>query len=423
LVNNFKGSRVKEKKLYNAPLILLQTRKTNQGSAGKPDNNFNAMKNITPIAGSFFILLAAGCSSEKTSTAALDPIGHGKTTVTTAPVRNPALEAMAFGTWKGKLPCADCEGIDYRLTLSKDKTFEETSVYLGKNGNPFTEKGIWNLAPDSTIMLTKASGESFFRLSGNNLTKLDQKGRPITSALAANYRLKRSNEADKTAVWEAKRKQGTDFIAMGNGSAWNLEVDSEKMIRFEVPKENLKLNTEVPTTQKLPEGKGMVYRAKTEAGTLSVRILNQPCTDKASGQEFAYSVEVTANAQSYMGCGEFLQNPQLNGNWVLERMNGKAVNAPDFPKGAPTLELQLTTKKALGYAGCNHFTGNLEIKGNALAFGALAATRMACQNPAMAFETDYLKLLSGRELTYTLESDKLLLKDKTQTVLEYKKAE
>jgi hypothetical protein len=35
-----------------------------------------------------------------------------------------ALETLVFGPWQGTIPCADCPGINYQLTLQKDRTYE-----------------------------------------------------------------------------------------------------------------------------------------------------------------------------------------------------------------------------------------------------------------------------------------------------------
>ena len=36
------------------------------------------------------------------------------------------------GTYKGKLPCADCEGIETELMLHSDNTYMLSTTYLGK---------------------------------------------------------------------------------------------------------------------------------------------------------------------------------------------------------------------------------------------------------------------------------------------------
>jgi heat shock protein HslJ/uncharacterized membrane protein len=334
-----------------------------------------------------------------------------------------AIEAVVAGSWQGQLPCADCEAINYKLTLRPDKTYEETSEYVGKNSSPFTAKGTWQIASDSVVHLSKNTGQNQFKLKGSQLVMLDQKGRTINSAKAEKYRLRRTSNGDLSAGLEAKRLQGIDFVAKGNGGAWNLDLDLDKVMRFESPGERMKLNSANPAEQMLPDGKGYVYRAKTEAGTMTVRLTRQTCTDKASGRTFPFEVEVTANAQSYTGCGLFLYDNRLNGAWILEQMNGKPINTTDFANVAPGLNLQTATMQASGSSGCNRFTGGGEVKGDKLTFGNMASTRMACPGAAMTFETSYLQLLSGKTYTCTVEGDQLTLQNQGQPVLVYKKAQ
>ncbi len=51
--------------------------------------------------------------------------------------------ASLAGVYEGKLPCADCEGIDMVLTLNPDGSYESQMTYLGKSTQPFIQKGKW----------------------------------------------------------------------------------------------------------------------------------------------------------------------------------------------------------------------------------------------------------------------------------------
>ena len=46
-----------------------------------------------------------------------------------------------LGTYKGILPCADCEGIETTITLNKDETYTSTVKYLGKSSEEIKEIG------------------------------------------------------------------------------------------------------------------------------------------------------------------------------------------------------------------------------------------------------------------------------------------
>ncbi len=101
------------------------------------------------------------------------------------------------GTYKGVLPCADCEGIETELELNLDKTYELKEVYLGKgDGKPFESKGkfTFNNTNTSIIELDQSGdGRKYFVAEGY-LKALDLEGKEITGELADKYELKKEAE-------------------------------------------------------------------------------------------------------------------------------------------------------------------------------------------------------------------------------------
>jgi heat shock protein HslJ len=69
---------------------------------------------------------------------------------------------------------------------------------------------------------------------------------------------------------------------------------------------------------------------------------------------------------------------------------------PGESAGAPTLVLSTVTgqRRASGFAGCNRFAGPYALKGGALSFGPLVATRMDCAGARGKLEQDYLDVLA-----------------------------
>ncbi|MDA3502190.1 MULTISPECIES: copper resistance protein NlpE [Acinetobacter] len=101
------------------------------------------------------------------------------------------------GTYKGVLPCADCEGIETKLELNSDKTYEIKETYLGKgDGKPFESKGSFQFDSKnpSVIELDQAGdGRKYFVAEGY-LKALDLEGNEITGELADKYQLKKEAE-------------------------------------------------------------------------------------------------------------------------------------------------------------------------------------------------------------------------------------
>jgi len=111
-------------------------------------------------------------------------------------------------------------------------------------------------------------------------------------------------------------------------------------------------------------------------------------------------VAKTAAAEPSGGAGT-----GLVGAWNLTEMGPTA----DFAHLQPTIEFTADGLVS-GFAGCNTFSGSYTTDGSTLSWGPLATTKMACQRPGSAVESDYLAALSGVN-TWAVESDGRLLLD------------
>lgn len=77
-------------------------------------------------AASLFLGLLAGCTAPAVDSAAADK-----------------LEASLPGVYEGRLPCADCAGIQTALFLKATGTYTRVSHYIDANG-AFEEAGSWH---------------------------------------------------------------------------------------------------------------------------------------------------------------------------------------------------------------------------------------------------------------------------------------
>jgi heat shock protein HslJ len=75
--------------------------------------------------------------------------------------------------------------------------------------------------------------------------------------------------------------------------------------------------------------------------------------------------------------------------WIAEAVGGAAL--PNEP--AVTLQFG-ADGRAAGKAGCNQYSGPYQLGDGTLSFGAMIATKMACDEPVMAIEQAYLHALA-----------------------------
>ena len=91
--------------------------------------------------------------------------------------------------------------------------------------------------------------------------------------------------------------------------------------------------------------------------------------------------------------------------WIAEEVAGLPV--------AAGVEPSLTVEpdgKVSGNGGCNGYFGSVIIDGEAMSFGNIGATRMACPDPAMSQEDRLLRALDST-LGYRLQDGNLVLLD------------
>lgn len=106
-------------------------------------------------------------------------------------------------SYKGVLPCADCEGIETSLFLEKDGTWVMNQRYQGaKSPSVFASYGSWARTADK-LVLTESDGEKlYFRPQAGGIEMLDREGNPVTSPF--NYTLKPTNDALPTTPMAMK---------------------------------------------------------------------------------------------------------------------------------------------------------------------------------------------------------------------------
>ncbi|HEX8562893.1 MAG TPA: copper resistance protein NlpE N-terminal domain-containing protein [Flavobacterium sp.] len=143
------------------------------------------------------------------------------TSDTTVKLQTGAQNSLNYlGMYKGKLPCADCAGIETSLQLSEGFSYTLTRKYLGKSTKVVETKGSfsWNDAGNA-IVLENIKGEpNQYFVSENALTQLDLDGNKTTGKLAENYILRKVPEA-QAAQTDAPVKEPSVTLA---GTRWEL---------------------------------------------------------------------------------------------------------------------------------------------------------------------------------------------------------
>lgn len=330
---------------------------------------------------------------------------------------NKELAKKIQGVYIGKIPCADCSGILYRLELFADLMYRTEMTYEGKSSEPVVESGEYTLDKDYLITLSRSRDMKYLKIGNPYLILLDKNGQEITGSLSKMYHLypedmkKESSSVEQNPNFLIKKfQEGIDFYASGNEPFWNLDMDFEKNIRF-TTMDGVQYNAPAVQPSKVADANIIRYKAVTEAGELIIQIFDRPCDDTMADKKFEYEVRVEFKTsaekdyKTFTGCGDYVPDFRLHDIYVIREVDGITVNPQDFGKNVPNLEINATEKFVLGHDGCNSFRGSVRFKPGTLVFGPLASTLMACiHNQEISFKIG--KALDG-ELQYKFEDTRL----------------
>jgi len=162
------------------------------------------MKLKAIVLGSIAGLAIAGCSGPEGQMPAQATPAATAAPAPEAPVPAPALATVtdmkAFaGVFDGTLPCPDCQGIQTKLTLNADGSYQLDETFAGRvTNNQLSSTGKWSVQADNQhILLDPASQDwedrPFAVVTNDELRQLTKDGTPL--AADASYDLKREATA------------------------------------------------------------------------------------------------------------------------------------------------------------------------------------------------------------------------------------
>jgi copper homeostasis protein (lipoprotein) len=130
---------------------------------------------------------------------------------------------LVLGVFEGTTPCADCPGIDTRLTLTKDApgsaegSYELSLTYLERDVEPFVQTGLWTTErgtpsdPDATVYVLDPDlpdqSQRYVRVDADTIRQLDRDGNEIDASLP--FDLHRTSPADSIAQPGPRTLAGT----------------------------------------------------------------------------------------------------------------------------------------------------------------------------------------------------------------------
>lgn len=173
------------------------------------------------------------------------------------------------------------------------------------------------------------------------------------------------------------------FTASGNEPGWSLQIQGAQ-IRLSLDYGARVLQAALPPAQRDQDALRYVL---PDAG-ITITIRDQRCDDDMSGMPHPARVVLETEGRRLQGCGGDPRDLLEGAEWTVTAIDGEPV-----PEAVEATLKFLEPDRIAGSSGCNRFMGGYELTGEGLSFGTLAGTMMACPEPKMAFEQQFLARL------------------------------
>lgn len=269
-------------------------------------------------------------------------------------------------SFTGMLPCADCEGIDYRLDLFADRSFYLRMTYRGRAPGEFDDIGSFDWSSDRRALVAQGGREAPLRLavvSAEELRLLDLSGQPIESSL--DYSLRRTTGLPPL---EPRLNLRGMYRYMADAASFE-ECSTGRRMPVATEADNIALERAYLAVRAEP---GAPVMALVE-GRIAQRMPME-----GPGPVATLVPERFLRMAPGESCPPRFATAPLEGtSWALVSLGGEAVFPPEG-RPRPGLTLDAAAGRVAGSDGCNRFMGGYVLGGDGLSFSQLASTMMAC---------------------------------------------
>ncbi len=155
------------------------------------------MKKAVLLLGIAAIMLAGCKNGGKDQTAPSEDVNTMDSASTEMDGHNSRNSLDWAGVYKGITPCDDCKGVETKLTLNKDNTYELSQIHLTEeNGeyDQFSQSGSFTWKDNGSEIEIKTDEKTIqFRVEENQVRMLDLEGDVVDDELAEFYVLKKQS--------------------------------------------------------------------------------------------------------------------------------------------------------------------------------------------------------------------------------------
>ncbi len=308
------------------------------------------------------------------------------------------------GSFVGTLPCADCEGVRYRIDLFDDGAFFKRMTYLGKgDAASFDAIGSWSHATgEATVALFGGDREpeQWRVVDRATLRKLDRDGRDIESSL--NYEIVRTDGLDPLEPRLAMRGM---YMYLAD-AAMIRECLTGRRVPVAMEGASVDVERAYLETRREPGAEVLVSLVGRLAQRLPI---------EGDGPVEMLVVDELEGVRPGETCGTRMSLSVLEDTlWILTRLGDRPVTVEPEQR-PPHLVLHSRDQQVAVFGGCNGMTSSYAIDGRSIDFGNMAMTQMACPT-GMEFESTFAKALDAA-VRYRLLAHHLELLDEDGAIV------
>lgn len=179
------------------------------------------------------------------------------------------------------------------------------------------------------------------------------------------------------------------FEARGQEPGWNVRIQADR-VQIETGYGAQRLSLPRFASEQL--GRAARTRAADSEHRAVVVAEDRVCRDLATGMPHPYVVVVDLDGSSLSGCGGRPLDLLAGREWAVERLDEGGV----LDRSQITLEFDVEGRVS-GLASCNRFSAGFELTGEGLRIAQAASTMMACAEPLMQQEQQFLQILTAVE--------------------------
>ncbi len=251
----------------------------------------------------------------------------------------------------------------------------DTEVMLGATGSGLVMRvGVEQFAMQQT---QSASGVRYEAL-GDSATVLHGKGTAAVVAVRGTV----------LTECEIASEPAQPFTASGNEPPWQVIVEDGRLAlttAYGAQQQSFDL---LQTDQ---SGTTTRYRAAGSDQAVVMTASLGVCHDSMTGMPHPYSVDLASAQGVLRGCGGAPLDLLTRHDWVVTLLDDQ------LPASGSSITLRFSADdgRVSGNASCNRFNGGFSVDGENLRFARMVSTMMACPEPLMAQEREFLEILSG----------------------------